>query len=259
MSERLPSEAVNPDSVRRNDQSRYVASIRSDADRVSAVVRTRPLEAPVAACPGWDVKRLVTHLGDVHRWATYALTHGRAPDPDPGFEPPSDDELAVWIVDGAAGLTAAIEAGDPDAETWHPFPLEQRRWVWARRQAIETAIHRWDAEQAGGAAAPIDPRLATDGVHEYVEMGLPRVLRREQVGAPDASLHLHCTDVDGEWLLWGDGGDYRMLPIHDKGDAALRGTAADLLLVLMGRVDRSAIEVLGDPAAAAAWLDLPGW
>ena len=31
------------------------------------------LRAPVAACPGWDVAALTTHLGRVHRWATAAL------------------------------------------------------------------------------------------------------------------------------------------------------------------------------------------
>ncbi|NND73865.1 MAG: maleylpyruvate isomerase family mycothiol-dependent enzyme [Ilumatobacter sp.] len=250
---------MNPDSARVRARDRHVHAIRSDTDLVSAVVRTASPDAPIPACPGWDVRRLVTHLGAVHRWATSALVHGRPPDSDAAAGPPADDELAVWIVDGAAALIDAVQAADPEADTWHPFPLEQRAWVWGRRQAIETAVHRWDAQHAVGDPSPIDAQLAGEGIHEYVEMGLPRVLQREQVGAPSTSLHVHCTDVDGEWLLWGDGGDYRMLPIHDKGDAALRGPAADLLLVLMGRLDRSVLDIVGDPAAAAAWLDLPGW
>ena len=88
---------------------------------------------------------------------------------------------------------------------------------------------------------------------------MPPRVASHSVDAPTASLHVHCTDTDGEWLIWGEAGAYRMLPIHDKGDAALRGPAADLLLVLMGRLDRSVVDIVGDPAAAAAWLDLPGW
>ena len=65
--------------------------------------------------------------------------------------------------------------------------------------------------------------------------------------------------MSGEWLVWSDNGSYRMLPVHDKGDAALRGPAADIWLVLMGRLDRSEVDIVGDPAAADAWLDLPDW
>ena len=50
-----------------------------------------------------------------------------------------------------------------------------------------------------------------------------------------------------------------MLPVHDKGDAAIRGPAADIWLLLMGRLDRSKLDVVGDASAAAAWLDLPNW
>ena len=39
----------------------------------------------------------------------------------------------------------------------------------------------------------------------------------------------------------------------------LRGPAADLWLVLMGRLDRREVDIVGDPAAADAWLDLPDW
>ena len=80
-----------------------------------------------------------------------------------------------------------------------------------------------------------------------------------EVDPPASSLHVHCTDVDGEWLVWGDKGEYRMLPVHDKGDAAIRGPAANIWLLLMGRLDRSKLDVVGDASAAAAWLDLPNW
>ena len=34
------------------------------------------LAAPVEACPGWDVERLVSHVSRVHRWVTAVLAAG---------------------------------------------------------------------------------------------------------------------------------------------------------------------------------------
>lgn len=239
--------------------ARYTASIRSDSDLISASVRTGALDAKVAACPEWDVRTLVEHVSFVHRWATLAIGSGAAPDASAVAKPAADDDLAVWIVDGAAALIAAIEATDPEADTWHPFPFDQKNWVWARRMAMETLVHRWDAETAVGRDASIDPTIASEAIHEYMEIGFPRVLGRPEIDPPSASLHVHCTDTDGEWLIWSDGGEYRMLPVHDKGDAAMRGTAEALLLVLTGRTDRNEIDIVGERAAADPWLDLPGW
>ena len=250
-------------STSKSDINAYLDAIRADADIMSSIIRTADAEAPIAACPGWDVGAVVTHTGDVHRWATHALVHGERPGPDVEFGPSADDHLAVWIVDGATALIEALRTAGPAADTWHPFPLEQKAWVWARRQALETAMHRWDAQTASGRDARLDPELSSEGIHEYLEMGLPRVVAREGVDLPSQSLHVHSTDVDGEWLIWSDNGTFRMLPVHDKGDAAIRGTAADIWLLLMGRLNRSgddtSIDIVGDSAAADAWLDLPGW
>ncbi len=248
-------------STSKSDISAYLDAIRDDADVMSSIIRTVDATAPVAACPGWDISTVVTHTGEVHRWATHALVHVERPGADVEFSPSADDNLAVWIVDGATALIDALRTAGPVADTWHPFPLEQKSWVWARRQALETAMHRWDAQYAAGRGALLDSALASEGIHEYVEMGLPRVVERTGVTLPTQSLHVHCTDVDGEWLIWSEGGTYRMLPVHDKGDAAIRGTAADIWLLLMGRLERTAgtIDIVGDPAAAHAWLDLPGW
>jgi uncharacterized protein (TIGR03083 family) len=253
MSKRLPSPLMS------TDTSQFSAALRSDADIMSSVVRTADLTSSVAACPGWDLRQVVEHTGRVQRWATHAIVHGGQPPRDTDFTPGPDDNLAVWIVDGATALIDALEAAGPDADTWHPFPLEQKVWVWARRQALETAMHRWDAQTAAGRDATLDPELSSSGIGEYLEMGLPRVLSRADIPPPGSSLHVHCTDADGEWLVWSDNGTYRMLPVHDKGDAALRGPAADLWLVLMGRLDRREVDIVGDPAAADAWLDLPDW
>jgi predicted lipid carrier protein YhbT len=59
------------------------------------------------------------------------------------------------------------------------------------------------------------------------------------------TLHVHCTDVEGEWLVTPVESGVDVLRAHAKGDAALRGPAADLLLRLHGRGEGG--EVMGDP------------
>jgi uncharacterized protein (TIGR03083 family) len=250
---------VSTSNLGTNDMNVYSVALRTDADLMSAAIRTGNAAAPVAACPGWDLTKLVEHTGWVQRWATNAIISGEAPGGEINFGPSPDDNMSVWIVDGATALIDALNNAEPDAPTWHPFSLEQQVWVWARRQALETAMHRWDAQTAIGVQAMLDPELSSEGIQEYFEMGLPRVLSRDEVDPPAVSLHIHCTDVDGEWLVWGENGKYRMLPVHDKGDAAIRGTAANIWLLLMGRIDRSKLDIAGDASAADAWLDLPNW
>ncbi|MGI9644121.1 MAG: maleylpyruvate isomerase family mycothiol-dependent enzyme [Ilumatobacteraceae bacterium] len=237
----------------------YTDAVRSDSDLIAAAVEGGPLDAAVTTCPGWDLRELVVHTGMVHRWATRVLLDGKAPD-DRDLTLPGDDEnLAAWMRAGAGELADRLDALGPDADVWHPWSLDRKAWVWYRRLANETMVHRWDAEVAVAGSSSLEPARASDGVDEYFELGLPRVLEREQILAPDFSLHVHCTDVEGEWLIWGEGGELQLLAEHRKGDAALRGPAEMLLLVLMGRADRDRLDVVGDPAAAAEWLDLPGW
>ncbi|WP_040494498.1 maleylpyruvate isomerase family mycothiol-dependent enzyme [Ilumatobacter nonamiensis] len=241
--------------------------VRRDADRIAICLETGDLTAPVDACPGWDLRKLGGHVGFIHRWATLAIEAAAVPDAGLIEEPSSEadaDELGAWMRQGAEALTSILEATPPDEPTWHPFPFEQRAWVWSRRQMVETAIHRWDAEVAATGASDLDGRLAATAIAEYFELGLPRVLQRYEGELPSTSLHVHCTDDDlpdgsGEWIVWTENGEYRLAAEHRKGDAALRAPAADLLLVLMGRADRSALNIVGDPAAATAWLDLPDW
>jgi hypothetical protein len=63
-------------------------------------------------------------------------------------------------------------------------------------------------------------------------------------------VHLHATDVEGEWLVTLGGSTVAVEHGHAKGDAAVRGTAADLHLWLWGRVPLDRLEVFGDPAIA---------
>jgi len=111
--------------------------------------------------------------------------------------------------------------------------------------AHETSIHRWDAESATGEQAAVDAALAVDGIDEFLTVFLPRLADNfGEVG--DATVHLHCTDVEGEWLVARRDGELTVTAEHAKGDVAARGSASDLLLFLWGRVPADALEVFGD-------------
>lgn len=239
----------------------YLDHLAADSERFAVVLETAAVDAPIAACPGWDILRLAEHIGHIHRWATFCVDHGRAPTADdppiPAFEP---DRAADWLREGASRLADALRDLDPAGPTWHPFPVERVGAVWPRRMAHETAMHRWDVERAAGVDADLAAELASDGIDEYFELAVPRLIAREQMAVPDGSLHLHCTDVDGEWLVWSEDGDYRMIRAHQKGDAALRGPATPMLLRLWGRDGGRGDELspVGDERVLENWLALSG-
>ena len=198
----------------------------------------------------------------MQRWATTAAATATEPDREVFRSAPADDEgLGDWLRSGTAALVETLQHVDPAAPTWHLFPgVPLVAGIWPRRQAHEILVHRWDAEAAVGATTALDAELASDGIDEYFGVMLPRLLEREALSLPDSSLHVHCTDVAGEWLVQrGSDGRLDVRREHAKGDAALRGPAAALLLRLWGRDDSGGgIDVVGNEDAAAAWLALGG-
>lgn len=253
---------MNAEGPRTHPVDWYVDHLLADTERFAEVLEIGPLDAPIDACPGWDVLRLAEHLGQIHRWAGFCVVNGRRPTDDEGaalesFEP---DGAADWLREGAAALAATLRSIDADGPTWHPFPVDRVARVWPRRQAHETAVHTWDALRATGREASIDPELASDGIDEYFEIAVPRLVARESIELPTGSLHVHCTDVAGEWLVWTDDDGYQLVRAHQKGDAALRGPAEPILLGLWGRTSPRADELspVGDEGVLDAWMAIAG-
>jgi uncharacterized protein (TIGR03083 family) len=240
----------------------YLGHLEADVERFLAVIQGNDLSTPVPSCPGWDLGRLTEHLGQIHRWARFCIEHARPPGDREATEVETyDDAHAVaWFQHGAAALVATLRAVDPDAPTWHPFRDPQVAGFWFRRQAHEAAMHRWDAEAAVGDPSPIDPELASDGIDEYLDSTIPRIVARRSISLPSGSLHVHCTDVAGEWLAWTKRRQYFLARVHEKGDAALRGPAEAILLRLWGRITDAdeRLDPIGDSHVLAAWLAIGG-
>lgn len=249
------------------DADSHRAAIVAEGRAVAALPPSG-LAAPVPACPGWDVERLVGHLGRVHAWATAVVAAGAeaSGEVDAGPHPPTGEAILAWYRERLDALTAELDAHDPD-DPAQGFGGPADVGFWLRRQAQEIAVHRWDAQEAitPGQAIPINAALAADGIDEWASLFAPRALARRDGGVPTdlvgATLHIHCTDDDavegaGEWLLSLTADGAAVERTHAKGDAALRGPASDLQLAVWHRIDLDQVDVVGDAARAAAVLDL---
>lgn len=227
------------------DREDYVAALRRDGERL-AEVAAEGMDRPVPSCPGWSVADLVWHTGEVHDfWQRSASGELKEfADHTPPERPPAE-QLLAWYRDGLDRLVELLGGIDPStpALTWS----HQRDVGFIqRRMAQETAVHRWDAELAAGDPRPIEPALAVDGVDEFLEHMLPG--RPANLEGPPQVVHLHATDADGEWVVRVGDGALHVDRAHAKGDAAARGTASDLLLLLWGRRRPADVEVHGDVA-----------
>ena len=222
----------------------YIPALRRAGSAAAQAARDIPMETTVPSCPEWTLRDLAHHLGSHHRWVA-----GNLDQPPDGNafkqreEPPADEAIPDWLEAGAEVLATKLAATDPAKPCWTWVPFDQSARFWARRTTQETAMHRWDAQNAGGAADDVDPALAADGVDEYLGiLGAFRGRRFPEAG----SIHLHTTDTPGEWLVRLGPDGIQVTREHAKGDVAVRGPASDVLLVLMGRKNMGAADVLGD-------------
>ena len=178
---------MNPDPGPELNTDWYVDHLLADAERFAALLENADLDASVTACPGWDIARLAEHLGQIHRWANFCARNGRAPGEQEAASLESFDPAgaADWMRAGAAELATTLRVIDPEAPTWHPFPVEPKvAGLWRRRQAQEASVHRWDAEHAAGMPASMEVEVAADGIDEYFGVMLPRMLVREKRSTP---------------------------------------------------------------------------
>ena len=238
------------------EHPQYVDAIRREGAALVAAARTAGVDATVPSCPGWTVGDLLSHIGRIHHWVA-EIVERRPADPPEHWskaEPPRLDALVDYEAEGYARLADALADAGPDAATWTWTP-NKTAGFWARRQAHEAAVHRWDAQGAAGIPDPIDRDLAVDGIQEVFDIFplLPARTGKEPITGAGEVIHLHCTDGDGEWLI-------RLTPEgavvtreHAKGDVAARGTASDLLLLMWGRVRPAHVETFGDAALLERW------
>ncbi|MFB4292937.1 maleylpyruvate isomerase family mycothiol-dependent enzyme [Nonomuraea sp. ATR24] len=201
------------------------------------------LSAPVEHCGDWTLYDLADHLGGGNLWAATAVTerHG-----DHQAPPAPRDDLGAWFDQTTATLLDVLDR-DPSAEAWTFYPPHTVGF-WQRRRPLETLIHRWDAEHALGLTPTLDPTLAGEGVAEVFDTMAYRMINRGMAKPPAHAIRVRATDT-GLTCVYGPGE-----PV-----AEIAGPAADLLLMLWGRLPRThpGLTWEGDTPAAQAVLDGP--
>jgi uncharacterized protein (TIGR03083 family) len=223
---------------------RYLEAIEKESAALAEAARGN-LEVDVPSCPEWNMSDLLGHVGQRQRFWSEMMERGfDDPAHTQNHDPPEGVDLVGWFEESTMTLLSALDGIDLDRPMWSWSPIKKVRFV-PRRMAQETAVHRWDAENAVGDPADIDGDLAVDGIDEllFVFLAVEAPLKEP----PGSSVHIHTTDADGEWLAVLDE-EPVITREHAKGDVALRGPSSDVLLYLWGRVEPSSLEIHGDPA-----------
>jgi uncharacterized protein (TIGR03083 family) len=223
------------------------------------------------------VRDLVRHQAYVHSWAARHVAD-RSPELiDDGLTEsdilgrgPSDADLIAAYRDGHAALVATLRDADPEVQCATFMPAPSPLAFWARRQAHETAVHRFDAQSAvpGGPPAPaagFDPAFAADGVDELIMCFAARRRYRLHDGGSDGggerSLTVRARDADARWhIRLADGGttvcrDTTANPEAPAADCTLEGPAAGLYAFLWNRSDatRAGLTIAGRPEILDVW------
>lgn len=227
----------------------HLEVIRREGATLLAVA-SRDLSAPIPRYPGWSALDLLVHTGSVHRRTTRVVRELRREVTEREYPPEESPEVVLpWFSEGLEEMLQVLAAADPTASCWG-FGPHPSVGGWCRRMALETAIHRWDAEAALASPAPLPADLAADGLEEFGGMQLPK-LADVPAPLPDAVIALRPTDHPRCFLVRFTDPGLEMAEGEAPAHAVLSGTASDLYLELMGRGGEVAAS--GDPQLVAAW------
>ncbi|WP_377322978.1 maleylpyruvate isomerase family mycothiol-dependent enzyme [Pimelobacter simplex] len=256
----------------------YLDHIRTESARFADVLATCPPDARVPSCPDWTAADLLAHLGGVQEFWTGVIAGRPAAPTEDDAESPAPlasyaDELARFRENHAA-FVATLEAADPAEPAWSWSGDDDQNVAFTfRRQAHESLIHRLDAELVAGQVTPLPAELATDGIHEALDViygGLPAWGR---FTPSEHYVEYRTTDTaTSVWTQVGtfagtspEGKVYDGEPdqhvVADPGTAPallVTGTASDLDAWLWHRGDDAGVTISGDDGVRALVTGLLG-
>jgi len=215
-------------------------------------VAARGLDRPVPCCPGWTVSDVIAHLGQVYEHKVRVMADNAWPTPWP---PEAMDALAPvdLLTDAKAHLFAEFADHLITDETTTFSATDQTIGFWARRMALEVAVHRFDVELAHDDVTPIADDIAVDGIDEVLHVMLAgpwwaqRVTTRHPLGScvsVRTQTHSWLCDVQATEVTVVDGGQGEVA-------ATIDGEPMTVFLWLWGRVADDHITVTGDAQVAA--------
>jgi uncharacterized protein (TIGR03083 family) len=243
--------------------ARHIELIGQEGKLFAEAARRAGLDAEVPTCPGWDVRDLVRHLAEIHLWAA-AQVSNRATKmwiddlsqlsaywPELAVFWPDDEALIDWYLETNANLVRELASAPANLECRTFLPAPSPLAMWARRQAHETSVHRFDAEHAGQAETSFDPEFAADGIDEMLVAFAPRGSTFPIAGS--GTMVVHATDTDDRWRVTMTPDGITTFKGTGPADVTLTGRAADLYLTVWNRGDDSDIDVIGDRDLLETW------
>lgn len=229
----------------------YLARLQADSARLAEAARLG-LSEPVPSCPGWTVDSLLLHVATVYLHKIEVLRLGARPEPWP---PNLDDRETLELYDETRGaIVEALQQAGTELPTWTFSPTDETSAFWYRRMALETVVHRVDAELAHDVVTPVDRDLALDGIDEILTLmlGGPWWEEGDTEHPVDATIRI---TADGRsWTIRLDATSVTVTPNADGDvDAEVFGDPGDLFLWLWGRHDLSMEQSAGDDDAVRAF------
>ncbi len=245
------------------ETAKHIAAIGREAKLFADAAAQGGLSAGIDTCPGWDMRDLVRHLSEIHLWAAGHVARRAtkmwvddladlsAQWPDLAVFWPDDEDLVDYYLKTNANLVQQLESAPADVEAMTFLPAPSPLAMWARRQAHETAIHRFDAQNAAGTLSGFEPDFASDGIDELLAAFAPR--RSAFPVDEPKTMAVHATDTGDRWYVTMGPDGIRTARGDGAADLTLAGRAADLYLAVWNRGDDGAIEPIGDRGLLETW------
>lgn len=246
----------------------YIDAVTREGELFASAAEQGDLDAGIAACDGWDMRALVRHLGLIHLWAAANvafpsddwLDADDIPDmarywPELGAAWPSDDDLVDWYRRTHANLVEVLDAAPADHQCFSFLPAPTPVTMWARRQASEIAIHRFDAEHARSMPSAFDAAFAADMLDELLTGFAPRMGHSDADPSSDPVLHVHADDVDEDWYVTIGSDEITSSREATAADLTVSATASELYLLMWNRADDSTAALSGDPSLLHLWRE----
>jgi uncharacterized protein (TIGR03083 family) len=242
------------------DITTHLSALDNDGTLLADAAEKSGLDAPVPSCPDWNVRELVQHIGQVHRWAHSYVSTGRTTPPDEHDSPatpPGDLELLDWFRAGHRAIVDALRKAPDELVCWAFLPAPSPRAFWARRQAHETAIHRVDLQLAAGyGVSDLEPDFAADGIDELVMGMIPDRLAAATADHPVRVL-LEPLDANMSWTV-------RIAPdgvqvarqVCDGADLSVFGLSAELYRWAWNRAGDDEVTLRGELPLADWWRQI---
>ncbi|MEU9166436.1 maleylpyruvate isomerase family mycothiol-dependent enzyme [Streptomyces sp. NPDC048420] len=238
------------------ETAEFIEVLEREGELLASAAEQAGTDTKVPTCPDWQVRDLLRHTGAVHRWATAFVTEEHTSYQPFGGEPALDgEELLTWFRSGHRRLVNTLVSAAPDVQCWHFLPAPSPLAFWARRQAHETTVHRFDAETArGGTPDEIDRHFAADGIDELLRGFHARTRSRVRTAEPRV-LRVRATDADGAvWTVrLSEDPPATGYGAPGTADCEVSGPAARLYLALWNRLPFP--RVTGDVSVAGLWRE----